>query len=140
VPTGDGTGEPITTWSDNILIGIQGLYVVTDMYPFHRQARKVDESLHSQLLEIYASYLAEYLDHGLPHFTFHLAFRIRFPGCAGKVSLPTLCYYPFLITIGISVGDGRTGSVPCIAHLFFSLSPSLDVRREYSSSLRLAAL
>jgi hypothetical protein len=40
VPTGDGTKLPNMGAETCVLKRAQGLYIVTDMYPFHRQARK----------------------------------------------------------------------------------------------------
>ena len=62
----------------------QGLYVVTDMYPFHRQARKVG-NVSSELLKAYKFYLAEYLGHWIPHFPFSFTFCIWILRCQSKV-------------------------------------------------------
>lgn len=64
---------------------VQGLYVVTDIYPFHLQARKVGELIsHIRSLFMWFN-LAQLLDNGLPYITIHIALRIWIPCCSIQV-------------------------------------------------------
>ena len=60
------------------------------MYPFHRQARMVDNPSLSQLLLI-KQYLAEFLDYGFYHGACPLAFRIWFSRSPSKVGCLLSC-------------------------------------------------
>jgi hypothetical protein len=66
----------------------QGLYTVTDMYPFHRQARMVRILLLSQVLITDGFRSAQHLDYGFPCLTLPLAFRIWFSRSSDKVGFP----------------------------------------------------
>ena len=59
-----------------------------------------------------------------------LPFRIWIYGFSSKVSF-SLPGCILLTTVAMSVGDGHTESVPCIAYLLSFLSPALDARRKY---------
>ena len=63
-----------------ILKRAQGLYFVTDMYPFHRQARKVSGiSLTMGLSVADRSCSVKRLDNGIYYFAFPFAFRLWIP-------------------------------------------------------------
>jgi hypothetical protein len=58
---------------------VQGLYVVTDMYPFHLQARKVGLLVSADTV-IYAflAYKVEHMDDGLHRFAIFIALCVWF--------------------------------------------------------------
>ena len=72
---------------------IQGLYVVTDIYPFHLQARKVHRASCADTLTIDAifNYVAEHMDDGLHRIALFIALCVRLPCGSGKVR-PRLRY------------------------------------------------
>src|SRR5260221_8257827 len=107
----------------------QGLYVVTDMYPFHRQARKVSVFSFSVSYKLTSSVQLNLWTMGFLIAPFLSPFAFGF--LVAREKLDSLFFHDFFLTIvHVSVGDGHIELVRCTAHSFFSLSCSSDVRRK----------
>lgn len=76
---------------------VTGLYVVTDIYPFHLQARKVMGTLsYKSCIDKLTMYSAECLDHGFCWLTVPVAFCFWFPGSSSQVNADPLSCAPWI--------------------------------------------
>ena len=64
---------------------VTGLYVVTDLFPFHMQARKVRMTVLIRTCVVLTTLLAELVDDGLHHFAVLVSVRIRILRCESYV-------------------------------------------------------
>ena len=110
----------------------QGLYIVTDMYPFHRQARKVSVLSFSVSHKLTSFVQLNLWTMGFLISPFLSPFAFGF--LVAREKLDSLFLHDFFLTIvHVSVGDGHMELVRCTAHSFFSLSCYSDVRRKSKS-------
>jgi hypothetical protein len=70
---------------------VQGLYVVTDIYPFHLQARKVDPISQIRRLLTFLACLVEHMDDGQPRIAIFIALRVWF-SCSSNYVRWTFAY------------------------------------------------
>ena len=95
------------------MTALKGLYIVSDMFPFHLQARKVCPHAAVEMCQFMITmYPAEYLDHGVHIISFHFTIRIWLYGRAYEVSLhPQQTLAAGLELADSITSDGKDASV-----------------------------
>jgi len=138
VPSSDGADRSRPVEQSLILKIVQGLYVVTDIYPFHLQARKVALVLQIWWLLIFLACLVKFLDDGQPCISICITFRVWVSCSSNYVRGYSISVVE--LTSCILAGGGHTVLAVFIALWSFYLLLCLWKRRKWPVILSSTAL
>ena len=89
---------------------VTGLAVVTDLYPFHLQARMVQRTIHLRTSHSLHDVSVEHMDYGFLDVSVLIALSLQLPCCSCQASAYTHRTTFTPADMNTAVGDGPTAS------------------------------